>query len=282
MVTDARAISVITPVHNVAGARRTFTALAAQQRAAGRFELIVVDDGSTDDVSTGLSDALDPFADCRVVKSENRGPSAARNEGAAVASGDYLVFLDADDEPLAGWLAAFTRLLGDGIGIAHCEPDLSDAVVRTDYGFRLAGCFAISKRVFDSVGGYDAELRFAENTDLVERAHAYCASHGLGVARTGQELLAVHQAGNRRRYDAQRLAAMTHLLERDAEALRHDPGKREQLARIGAVCAVRTGEFGRARALAWTAVRARPVNPRNWLRLMMVIVPPLGRRRWRA
>ena len=59
------------------------------------FECIVVDDGSTD----GTDSVLLGFADkIKVIKTENRGVSAARNTGAKLAAGKYIAFLDSDDE----------------------------------------------------------------------------------------------------------------------------------------------------------------------------------------
>ena len=59
------------------------------------FECIVVDDGSTD----GTDSVLRGFADkIKLVKTENRGVSAARNTGAKFAAGKYIAFLDSDDE----------------------------------------------------------------------------------------------------------------------------------------------------------------------------------------
>ena len=59
------------------------------------FECIVVDDGSTDETDS----VLRRFADkIKVVKTENRGVSAARNLGAKLAAGKYIAFLDSDDE----------------------------------------------------------------------------------------------------------------------------------------------------------------------------------------
>jgi len=197
-----------------------------------------------------------------------------------VATAEFIVFLDANDEPLDGWLAGLARQLGPGVGIAHCKPVFSDPAIRTDYGFLLPGCFALSHEVFSSLGGYNPQLRFAENTDLVERAHAYCAANGLKVSFTDATLLAVHEVSDPRRYDADRVDAMSYLLDRDETALRHDRERKERLARIGAVSAARIGQPRRARALAWTALRARPMNPRNWARVAMTAVPAVGRRRW--
>ena len=58
------------------------------------FELIVVDDGSTDS-SAALARS---FAGARVIEQEHAGPGAARNRGVAASSGEFLAFLDAHDE----------------------------------------------------------------------------------------------------------------------------------------------------------------------------------------
>ena len=59
------------------------------------FECIVVDDGSTDETGSVLCGFADKI---KVVKTENRGVSAARNTGAKLAKGKYIAFLDSDDE----------------------------------------------------------------------------------------------------------------------------------------------------------------------------------------
>lgn len=59
------------------------------------FECIVVDDGSTDETDSVLNEFVNKI---KVVKTENRGVSAARNLGAELAEGKYIAFLDSDDE----------------------------------------------------------------------------------------------------------------------------------------------------------------------------------------
>ena len=71
------------------------------------FEVVVVDDGSTDG-SVGVVEATnDPRI--RFVKQENGGPSKARNTGVKNAKGEWVLFLDADDELLTGALAYFAK-----------------------------------------------------------------------------------------------------------------------------------------------------------------------------
>jgi glycosyltransferase involved in cell wall biosynthesis len=89
-------LSVVIPARN-AGAtlHRAVLALQAQEAAPGTFEVVVVDDGSTD----GSCDALEGLAGpvpVRVVRQPPRGRAAARNCGAREARGGVLLFLDAD------------------------------------------------------------------------------------------------------------------------------------------------------------------------------------------
>lgn len=88
-------ISVIVPVYNGETTldRCVFSVLA---QSHCNFELILVDDGSTD----GSSQLCDGYTDQRitVIHKENGGVSSARNAGIAAASGDYVFFLDCDDE----------------------------------------------------------------------------------------------------------------------------------------------------------------------------------------
>ena len=277
---DPPLISVVVPVYdNGAGIRRTLEALAGYRGECTSLEVIVVDDGSADDTARVATAALGPFDRSELVSTLNRGPSAARNTGAAAASGAYLVFLDTNDEPLAGWLGSFAARARTGVGVAHCRPLVSDPGVRPADRYYLPGCFAIERRLFLEIGGYDEQLRFAENTDLVERTHVRCAMTGRAIAHDRRPLIAVHDVSDPRRYDAHRAAAMIHLLGREDD-LRHDRGRRERLASIGAVCSMRIGDVATARRLAWVALQAGPAKPRNWIRVALSLAPWIARRRW--
>lgn len=88
--------SVIVPLYNkVEYVERTLASLFAQ--TYGDYEVIVIDDGSTDDSYTVASRAIEGHTQCRVLQQGNAGVAAARNRGAQLAQGEYLCFLDADD-----------------------------------------------------------------------------------------------------------------------------------------------------------------------------------------
>lgn len=101
-------VSVIVPVYNKAKYLKRCIDSILNQSFVG-LELIIVDDGSTDD-SLKIIDAIeDPRI--RVITQENAGPGAARNRGIENARGDLLAFLDADDEWLPDYLKESVALL---------------------------------------------------------------------------------------------------------------------------------------------------------------------------
>ncbi|MFD9203747.1 glycosyltransferase family 2 protein, partial [Streptomyces anthocyanicus] len=101
--------SIVVPVHNVQGYLRTCLESVLGQ-SYGDFELIVVDDRSPD----GSPAIIDEFAarDERVVAVHlpvNGGIGPARNHGAKLARGEYLLFLDSDDSYTPGTLRAIAE-----------------------------------------------------------------------------------------------------------------------------------------------------------------------------
>jgi len=99
---------------------RAVTSVLAQTRAAD--EIIIVDDGSTDDSLAVARRWAERDARVRIIASENGGQLSAFNAGFTAATGDILTFLDADDEYLPGWLARLAdvyRKLPD-IDFAFC------------------------------------------------------------------------------------------------------------------------------------------------------------------
>jgi glycosyltransferase involved in cell wall biosynthesis len=113
------AVSVIIPTFN----RAQWVGEAIQsvlEQHTAEFEVIVVDDGSSDDTA----DVLKLFSDkIRVLTQTNRGVSAARNAGIAAAGGDLIAFLDSDDLWLAGKLSAQIEFFRTHPGALICQTD---------------------------------------------------------------------------------------------------------------------------------------------------------------
>ncbi len=101
--------SVIVPAYNAeATLTDTLEALARQSIPREHYEIIVVDDGSTD----RTAEIAEAYADT-VLRQENAGPAAARNAGVAIARGEIVLFTDADCAPIPEWIERMTAPFAD-------------------------------------------------------------------------------------------------------------------------------------------------------------------------
>ena len=100
-------ISVIIPVYNAAATVENALLSVKNQQCGEDFEVIVVDDGSTDDSSQVIRRFISENTEINIslITQENKGVSAARNAGLKTAHGDFIALLDADDE----WLPEKTE-----------------------------------------------------------------------------------------------------------------------------------------------------------------------------
>jgi len=180
-MTTQLTVSVVIPVYN--GERflgEAIDSILAQTRSAA--EVIVVDDGSTDGSLAIAEGYAERHPEVVVATRPNGGASAARNTGIALATGDALAFLDADDiaEPqfLAvqlGRLEADPSLAGVmGAGRVFVEPGAPEPVwltarqrdVRTRPRLMT---MVVHRSVFTALGVFDTGLSHGEDTDWVLR-----------------------------------------------------------------------------------------------------------------
>jgi GT2 family glycosyltransferase len=112
---DHPAVSVIIPAYNRKDElKELLAALDRQTLAAGQFEIIVIDDGSTDDTLFYLTSLVKSGKENLVFQQqENQGPGAARNRGMELARGNIFAFTDTDCRPLPDWLEALLKPFAD-------------------------------------------------------------------------------------------------------------------------------------------------------------------------
>ncbi len=158
-------ISVIIPLYNKSWTiERALSSVLAQ--TFQDFEIIIVDDGSTDDSATKVEKYLSERI--TLIAQPNAGPGAARNKGASVARGELLAFLDADDEWLPHHLAEAYAGLG---AYADC---LAYACAYDSGAFR-----AVRPNLVQKVGlsdGPSSALSVSNEKSVVEMTHAMHSS----------------------------------------------------------------------------------------------------------
>jgi glycosyltransferase involved in cell wall biosynthesis len=181
--------SVVVPTYNrVSTLRRTLDALAAQDYSG--FEIIVVDDGSTDGTKQMISST---FPQVRYLYQSNRGPASARNTGIRAATGDIVAFTDDDCEPPPEWLSVladgycrYPHVAGVGgyleprgevlrcVPLARYEAFIARHVYSVNDRERVSGFdspaggtnnMSYWLRVLEQVGGLDESFRFAAGED---------------------------------------------------------------------------------------------------------------------
>lgn len=120
-------VSVIIPVHNAGSYIKDSLACLLNQDLWD-YEIILVDDGSTDDSVRTIEAIVGGDNRFRLVKQKNQGAGTARNVGLHMAGGQYLAFLDADDLFNHAMLSSMVEALeSSGADICICEADCCDS-----------------------------------------------------------------------------------------------------------------------------------------------------------
>lgn len=183
-------VSVVIPTFNRASVLpRALGSVFSQARPPE--EVIVVDDGSEDGTERLVREE---FPAARYFRQENRGVAAARNRGARMARGNWLAFLDSDDEWLPAKLERQLAALGAEPGFSLCHTDetwirrgrrVNPMKKHAKSGGRIfqrclelcvisPSAALIRRQLFDSLGGFDETLPVCEDYDLWLR---FCARY---------------------------------------------------------------------------------------------------------
>jgi cellulose synthase/poly-beta-1,6-N-acetylglucosamine synthase-like glycosyltransferase len=236
------------------------SSLQAQTR--GDWEAVVIDDGDTDAVAAAVA----PFrADNRIrlLQTDNRGPSAARNRGIAASRTPFVSMLDGDDryrrdyvermiaaieaDPRLGFVTSDARMFGtpnfEGKLFSETQSQAGEItlerVLRRQYN--VCGASIVRREAMDAVGGYDEQLRSAEDLDLWIRI----LEHGWHAVRVDAPLIEYRRrAGSL----STRSLSMAHwdrqVLSNAVERLEGPPEQaaaREMLARADNALRIETG-----------------------------------------
>jgi glycosyltransferase involved in cell wall biosynthesis len=219
----APAISVIIPLYNKAGFIERSIRSALDQRPAP-FEVLVIDDGSTDDSAARVR-AMPDYPRVRLITQTNAGEGAARNRGLQEMRGEVAAFLDADDEwapghirnllelaltcPGAGLLATgYRSIYGGGVEV-ETAVDAGGPVVLRDYFETARGGFclhissaAVWRNVAEEAGGFaerepmGADLEFFARVALRRPVALHPAISGIYYAACAGSVIHTHRWKN--------------------------------------------------------------------------------------
>ena len=184
------AASVVIPCYNCADVVGDQLTGLADQEFARPWEVLLVDNGSTDDLAAAVAPFKNRLPGVRIVMATDaRGAAHARNVGARAARGDVLLFADADDVVGAGWLAAMVKALETHAFVA-CRMDFDKLNAPTEGPARrrsiqqeglqsytypdflphaAGGTLGVRREVHEAVGGFDTSLLKLQDTDYCWR-----------------------------------------------------------------------------------------------------------------
>lgn len=177
-------VTVIIPVYNRAQHIRCAIASVLGQTAALPLDVLVIDDGSTDDTAQILADLAAQDPRVRVIRRENGGVTRARNTGLEnlLPETEFITFLDSDDVMAPDRFTTDLQILLDDpeVGITYGDMLITfeidrdtlsvpaDAKQITLTGIHLA-CSLYRRSLIDRIGMFDEALEMAEDTDFIFR-----------------------------------------------------------------------------------------------------------------
>jgi glycosyltransferase involved in cell wall biosynthesis len=295
---DSRAprISVVIPTYNAA-ATLPETLESVFGQSFTDFEVIVVDDGSTD----ATPDILAAYEDrIRVLRKVNEGkPAAARNLGVRAARGEFVAFLDADDcwtkdklerqvamldqQPDVGLVYTGDATI-DGesrkVSVNPCYPEARGRIYEllTVHNVMVGSSVVARRRAIEEAGGFDEDLTSIENWDLWIRIARGWAIEYIDEPLT---LYRVHSGNRSRNVELRRSNIFRVLAKHHGAADRTPEGRRRQReayfhAYFNVLGKAYVGrlEMGPARRALWQALWLKP--GRDVLRLLCLTM--LGKR----
>lgn len=288
-------VSIIVPAYNAAKYLRMALDSALGQTYSDR-EILAVDDGSTDTTPQILAQYGNSI---RVVRQANKGSAAACNAGVAMAQGQWVAFLDADDVWLPNKLARQIELCGDAV-ISHTESvcfgdALPYEVRRSSFeppyfghvlrellirNFITKSTVLMRRKVFLDIGGFDESYAAVEDWPFFLKV---CAEHQLGYLPEAVVRYRVHKNSK----SMQGRTTLPDHLRIINEAFSTEDGvgrafpdlRNKALAssyQVNCHYSAESGDWVFAIYCALRALRFEPAEMRTWKNLVKSVLVPFG------
>jgi len=279
-------ISIIIPTYN----RARFLPRAIKSilnQTYQDWELIIVDDGSTDNTKEVVKKYLkDPRI--KYIQTENLGAANARNVGVNKAKNNWVTFLDSDDEAypywIETWVGAINRQPGTGLISSGCDISKKNQIIAKKlpeknsklfgnliYKITNGGSFGLKKELFKEIGGYDTNFKANQHTELAYRLIPYIQEHQIKTLAFDECLVKIHiHDGERIRNNWQAVFEGTiKIIDKHNNLLKKDPILLSNYYGVAANAAYRTGKNKKEiLKLQWQAIKNKPFHLKSYLRLI--------------
>ena len=272
--------SVIIPVfNNEKTVVRAINSVFAQDYKA--WELVLIDDGSKDNSILSMKPFQD-YSNVTLYHQNNHGVSFSRNKGVFISSGNWIVFLDADDELTPEALSRFAMkiainpeakaVLGGFKRITRTK--VADFIPKNNHPqSTLSGSFVILKSFFNDLGGYDPSLKFSENTELFHRINISRCQ----IDYVEEVVLHYYESIDGGSKNIKNMIdSLLIILEKHSSTL--SPHVKYLYNQILGVNYLRFQNFSEARAYLLKALLIKPYKVGTLVRFFISLIPPLARR----
>lgn len=223
----------------------------------------MADDGSTDGTANWIKEQKDERI--KYIHQTNAGVCAARNKGASIAEGEYLIFLDSDDLVLPTWLSDFKDEINQsGAEVVYCKRIINGATTdgKGYQGF-LAGTFAMKHTLFKQIGGYDEVLKFGENTELKWRIqHAGARINFINKANIVYEIADNGGGANK----VNRINFFYHVEIKHRLHFKENKRERQLLCQVAGVDCIKIKRKKEGKYLLWKGYWLNPIHFKSLLR----------------
>jgi glycosyltransferase involved in cell wall biosynthesis len=285
------AISIITPTFNRAQFLNRMIGSVLNQ-SFQNWELIILDDGSTDHTS----EVVQAFKDSRIIYFylTHSGAGDKRNMGIDIAKSSYITFLDSDDEAMPNWLEKIHRMIVKRYSLISCgyerieannanyfvfPQNMGDINVKINF---KSGTLCIYKKILIEIGGFDSSLPSGLNTDLILKVLPYISENNLTFISIDEALIRVYEhSENRIRNDKQAIILGTlALLKKHKSWFKRNPEKYRDYLGVVAVGLAKEGDFKKCRDFFIKAFKLKPSLVRG-LKIILTLIPILREKIWK-
>ena len=254
------------------------------------FEIILIDDGSSDEIEKNISNYI---AEKSLIfyRQPNSGVSSARNKGASLASGEYLVFLDSDDHVVKNWLSDFEKKINPkNPEVIYCGINRlkdNNLVEYTNprnpykdgksFGNVIPGSFCLKSTFFNKIGCYDINLAYGENTELGFRIKIENPSVQFVDS---PNLLYTLNENSHGKNERNKMNGLIYTINKHPQLFNENKDMKRRFLSIAGVAAIQCNEFKIARELFYKAWKMKFISFKLFTRFAFSCSPFLGKLIW--